>query len=799
MSRNIVISYISYNGITLFNTCGKFDNTSDIYNGYSLISINPYNKECKVILRRYMNYPRNCFDSAANVCKDGIFRTVLGQKDDILALSYNVSRAITKSFIEYANGFFVSNITSNRFAGSFEELFIPPILSRYSEYEKETFTTVDEKENREAYTVEDVCSDKENNILIIGKKEIGKTTLLRYLVKYYLTNFNKNKVVPFLIDTTKIDYSGKTVIERACLKFVQEFCDPEESYSKEQIIMLLKNGKCVIMFDDYDGVDERQKQVVDEFIKLYPNNKFIFAEKEVVGARAIRETPLTPECDHQKMYMCSLTKGQIRSITKSCLCSVESADNTSLVDKILMCFRKTSLPRTPFVLSLLLSLCDNSDFAPINEVSVLERFMETILQKNSPGELYSKTFDFKDKEDFLIYLVSQMNEKNKYYFSSDEFLFILDEYHSKIGFTPSETGFGDIFFKNGVLIKSGGMVTFRYGFMVEYYLAKKAKEEPDFLQYILSDKNYLNYTKELLYYAGMHRKDMDLMIFLQEELHSYMDRLDNKLETLADYNIGLTIALPEETFAQKIEEGRFSQSESDSISDTPDSSEKNLPEKIDKHTEHSNIDAFVDTLLLYGGCLKNLELLDFDIKQKAFKDFLLGLRIMLAIMKEFSEQFFQDTFLSEAESSDDEKRMKNAEQFVNDFMRIALPLSIQNIALDTVGTVKLKKVIEDTYNDDDSNDFDKFFCVFTLCDLRLPRIQLLLSTYVKRIKDNALLKIIFFKLLYYYQFRYQRMNVFVNIMESFNVRLSILAHHCDNETVICDTSNACKLRIIKSS
>ena len=768
-------SYISYNGITLFNTCGKFDNTSDIYNGYSLISINPYNKECKVILRRYMDYPRNCFDSAANVCKDGIFRTVLGQKDDILALSYNVSRAITKSFIEYANGFFVSNITSNRFAGSFDELFIPPILSRYSEYEKETFTTVDEKENKEAYTVEDVCSDKENNILIIGKKEIGKTTLLRYLVKYYLTNFNKNKVVPFLIDTTKIDYSGKTVIERACLKFVQEFCDPEESYSKEQIIMLLKNGKCVIMFDDYDGVDERQKQVVDEFIKLYPNNKFIFAEKEVVGARAIRETPLTPECDHQKMYMCSLTKGQIRSITKSCLCSVESAENTSLVDKILMCFRKTSLPRTPFVLSLLLSLCDNSDFAPINEVSVLERFMETILQKNSPGELYSKTFDFKDKEDFLIYLVSQMNEKNKYYFSSDEFLFILDEYHSKIGFTPSETGFGDIFFKNGVLIKSGGMVTFRYGFMVEYYLAKKAKEEPDFLQYILSDKNYLNYTKELLYYAGMHRKDIDLMIFLQEELHSYMDRLDNKLETLADYNIGLTIALPEETFAQKIEEGRFSQSESDSISDTPDSSEKNLPEKIDKHTEHSNIDAFVDTLLLYGGCLKNLELLDFDIKQKAFKDFLLGLRIMLAIMKEFSEQFFQDTFLSETESSDDEKRMKNAEQFVNDFMRIALPLSIQNIALDTVGTVKLKKVIEDTYNDDDSNDFDKFFCVFTLCDLRLPRIQVLLSTYVKRIKDNALLKIIFFKLLYYYQFRYFGTNLdqfFLDTLAEINIKIN---------------------------
>lgn len=747
-------SYTSYNGITLFNTCGKFDNTSDIYNGYSLISINPYSKECQVILRRYMDYPRNCFDSAVNVSEDGVFRAVLGRKDDILALSYNVSRAIRESFIEYANGFFVSNIASDKFEGSFEDLFIPPILSKYSEYEKETFIEMDKKKSKEAYTVEDICSDKKSNILIVGKKEIGKTTLLRYLVKYYLENFNDNKVVPFLLDTTTIDYSGKSVIERACLKFIQEYCDPKVSYSKDQILMLLKSGKCVIMFDDYDAVNERQKKVVDSFIKLHSDNKFIFTEKEVVSARAIRDTPLIPSCEHQKMYMCSLTKGQIRSITKSCLCSVESGENHSLVDKILICFKKTSLPRTPFVLSLLLSLCDNDDFAPINEVSVLERFMETILQKNSPGELYSKTFDFKDKEDFLIYIVTKMNQNNKYYFSFDEFLYILDEYHLKIGFTPSETGFGDIFFKNGVLIKSGEVVTFRYGFMVEYYLAKKAKEEPEFLRYILSNKNYLNYTKELLYYAGMHRKDIEIMAFLQEELHSYMDRLDNKLATLVDYNIGLTITLPEETLAQKIEEGRFSQSDSDFISDTPDVSENNLPEKMDKQIEHSNIAAFVDTLLLYGGCLKNFELLDYDIKQKAFKDFLLGLRILLAVMKESSEQFFRDTFLTEVESSDDEQKMKKAEEIVNDFMKIALPLSIQNIALDAVGTVKLRKVIEDTYNDDDSNDFDKFFCIFTLCDLRLPKIQLMLNTYVNKIKDNALLKIIFFKLLYYYQFRY---------------------------------------------
>ena len=67
-------TYTSFNGQTLFNTCGKFDATSDIYNGYSIIAINPYNKNCDVFLRQYMDFPRNCFDAA--LC-------VAGGQDDL--------------------------------------------------------------------------------------------------------------------------------------------------------------------------------------------------------------------------------------------------------------------------------------------------------------------------------------------------------------------------------------------------------------------------------------------------------------------------------------------------------------------------------------------------------------------------------------------------------------------------------------------------------------------------------------------------------------------------------------------
>lgn len=745
-------SIVAYNGISLFNTCGKFDNSKDIYNGYSIISINPYNKDCNVILRRYMDFPRNCFDAATNVYKDGMYFAHLGKQDDVLALAYNITRSISKNFIEFANGFFVSNITSNEGTSSFDELFIPPIFSKFSEYEKETSLTSDEKDRKEAYTTEEICSMMDKNIVLLGRKEMGKTTFLRYLVKYYLSNFYEYKLVPFIIDVTKTDYSGKQVIERACSRFIENFCDPEDSFSKEQIISLLKNGHCIIMFDDYENVNQKQKAIIDEFLSLYPNNKFIFTEKETVSARAIRETPISPCCEFEKIYMCSLTKGQIRAITKASLSDINTGDNSSLVDKIMLCFKKTALPKTPFVLSMLLSFCDNSDFAPINEVSVLERFMETILEKNSPEEIYSKTFDFKNKEDFLIYLVEKMVEKNEYFFTKEQFSTILYDYHLKLGYTVNETGFDKIFFVNGVLICIGDTVTFRYSCMIEYYIAKKANENPDFLSFILEDRNYLNYQNEILYYAGMHRKDMRLLSCLQKDLHTYLESQQEKLSLLNDYDIGIDIAIPDEEFTERIEEGRLSQVESDRISDSPDISEKTLPEKINKNVDHSDTEAFVDTLMLYGGCIKNLELLDFDARQKAFNDFLLGLRILLAIMKDFSERFFSDIVASNENL--DSKEKARIKSLANDFMRIALPLSIQNIALDTIGTVKLKKVFEETYNKSAIDDFDMFFCVFTMCDLRLLSIQSTLTEYINKTQNKSLLKIIFFKLLYYYQFRY---------------------------------------------
>lgn len=541
----------------------------------------------------------------------------------------------------------------------------------------------------------------------------------------------------------------------------------------DDVEKLLNAGLCTIMFDDFETVGERQLTKINEFISKYPNNRFIFSEKENITAKYLRDVEVVPSCEYETAHICALTKGQIRAIATQ---NFSSEDCSALVDKIMLCFKKTTLPKTPFVLSLMLSICDTADFTPINEAVIMEQFMEFLLEKSSPSEAYSTTYDFRIKEDFLISLVTYMDKNNQFYLSIDEFETLLSAYHADKGFSVRETEFDSLFFKKGVLVRTELIVTFRYNCMIEYYLAKKAAQSPEFLMHILADRNYLNYPNELMYYTGLNRQNVDVVKVLQRELYADFDKLRGVVPRLEDYNIGIDVSLPEESFAKRIGESKLTQAQSDKLQDTKDTSELHTPEEIDKSITHEDMDSFIHTLLIYGSCLKNLELLPKKEKEIMYNDYNLGLCIMLGIFKKNTEEYFNGEVsemeqLPEKYTPEDICKLK---AIMQDVLKISIPIVLQNIALENVGTTKLKSIIEGVIKDKNSSEFARFFSVFMFSDLHLPGLQRVLKEYVAEANNKSLLTIIFFKLLYYYRFRYFSSSLdpfFENILADINIKL----------------------------
>ena len=743
--------YTSFNGQTLFNTCGKFDNSNDIFNGYSLISINPYNKKSRVFLRHYFGYPRNCYDKAIELAEDGMFYADLGDKDDNLALAYNIIHSIKQAFTDYANSYFVSNVIAGKSVRSFDDSFIRPELSRHSEYEKEMFDSGKMDED-EKVSLEYLCSTSKN-VLLLGKKEIGKTTVLHFLTKTILGDFNTFKSVPIIIDARLVDFAGKEPMLRASKKFIDEYCADKESFSLEGIRNLLANGLCTIIIDNFETLHADQLEKVDRFITSYADNKFILSETEFVNARSLRAVKNTPSCEYEEIHICSLSREQIRTVATR---EISGDDTSSLIDKVMLCFKKTALPKTPFVLSLILSLCDNTEFSPVNEAVVMEQFMESILEKTDPSEAYTNTYDFRNKEDFLICLAVCMDHNNRFYLTNEEFESVLTEYHANVGFSVSDTGFDTLFIHKGVLIRIDGGITFRYNCMIEYYLAKKAEQSSDFLSHILSDCNYLNYSNELMYYTGLNRRDLKTVYEIRGLLRTKFDVIRDYVSDLGEYSIDLELALPEEGLKEKIESGRLTQHESDRLQNTRDYSEDKIPENIDKERQYSDIDSFIQTLFIYGSCLKNLELISRNDKESVFSDYIKGLCVVLSILKRNTEESLERE-ISKMESLPEkysDRDIRKEKGLVQDVIKIALPLAIQNMALENIGTSKLSMVMKKSVHDGSNDGFSKLFSVFLLCDLRVPGFKNELKDYVQSLKDRSMLKIVLFKLLYYYQFRY---------------------------------------------
>ena len=104
--------------------------------------------------------------------------------------------------------------------------------------------------------------------------------------------------------------------------------------------------------------------------------------------------------------------------------------------------------------------------------------------------------------------------------------------------------------------------------------------------------------------------------------------------------------------------------------------------------------------------------------------------------------------------SNSSEEIEKTKEFANDFINISLPLVIQNISVENCGTAKLRQVIEGIIHSNSFTGFEQFFSVLLFTDLRLPGIKNTITSYIRQEEDSSILKLIFFKLLYYWQFRY---------------------------------------------
>lgn len=233
------------------------------------------------------------------------------------------------------------------------------------------------------------------------------------------------------------------------------------------------------------------------------------------------------------------------------------------------------------------------------------------------------------------------------------------------------------------------------------------------------------------------------------------------LDELEKLNIGIEFEINKESFKKAIVEQRQSLEEVDNMNEIALETKTTSPMEIKKVNTIEENESFMDLLLIYGNVIKNAETADKDQKKIHLENYILGMSFQFGLMiNEFSayltskvkEDLPEDIKKKHPDLTDDE--FNEIKGNILDLLKIALPLAIQLIVVDNVGTPKLEIVTNELIQANRDKKFTRFMLSFLQCDMGNGNVKNFLMNYIKEENSKDIMKLILMKLSFYYSMWY---------------------------------------------
>lgn len=763
---------------TIYNTAGKlypldyaFGRTVDGYNGYAIVNIDFDNNTCNIFLRTYYAKERNDFDSAINLIETGKVTYLLNDNISEKQMEFNIVNGIKKYFINMSETLPLIRNIDTYSPMEIEQVFVDPVLSQNSEY-------MTESSGKNEFISLSQLLDNTENVIVLGKKESGKTTILQQIGLKYIGKYNELEIIPIHIDMRYLPNKSDK-LTNAAVNFVMKNMFDDAIIKKEKVKEFINNGKVVFLIDNIDISNADHTLILSKFIKEKEKNRFILALKEeFFQSIDIKRLPEYTK-GFKRLYINTFGKAQIRElVTKWAGRRDDIVDVSEIVEKINGYCEAINFAKTPFNVCIFMVLWDaDKNFIPQNEGIVMENYLEVLLEKLSPKESERSTYSFKIKQHFLSNLAFKMFEKNEYYFSREEFNDFVEQYHRIKGYKESKSKFATLFFEKGILSISDENIVFSHTSILEFYLAQYARNNEDFLNFMIKKGNRIYFNNEICFYSGLVPDCKKLLDSIADTIiKEIMEKIDiidalNNIKIITDFKI------EKDELIKKLEENRPTQKEIDDMRDnsqkeiTPEEfSEKKRPLFLETKQNSKNTDGevtqqeaenFYLLVSIYGSILKNAELLNNEDKIRHLENYMYAMNILLGqivvltenIKNEISfERYLEKTKEDEKELTREE--FEKSKELSLEIIKVSFPIALQHLILENVGTPKLEVAIDDLMKQKEDKPFEKFMLEFLKCDLNIGNIKSELHRYIKKESSEGILKLIFMKLLFYYRMRF---------------------------------------------
>ncbi|PEZ61080.1 metallophosphoesterase [Bacillus cereus] len=721
----------------------RYNSDYEYLNGYVLVDYE-YTNTCTFTYRCY-SQKKNAFVTNTQLGKDEGSTTFSCPNKESLETfkkKERIIRTLEAVYPDTVNEHLLTYNTDTIAPKNLNDLFVmPQIIQKSEDVVQEDVSKVSDKN----FSMQDICK-KTENIMLVGVKEAGKTILLDKILIEFLNNFNMYGKIPVYLDFEDINGSSiDTLISRFTTISIREIRD--QTFDMDDVILLIDN----IQFENKHSSSLKKLQ---RFIIDNPNVKLIVT----CTSNGEGELPLSAIGNPILEYFCTTyikqfnTKDIQNLMNKWFTSRSEVTSKREHLDKVISTFNALNIPRTPLAVSMFLWIIEKQEnYSPVNNAQMLENFLERLFSKSDIYEVYSSDFSYKNKESLLTDIAYEMYSKKylRYRLSYGDLRDYIEQNLKEKMFDFDADIILEHFLNKGIFTceTDDGIkyVRFKFSCFFQFYLMKNIDSNEKFKEYILTDRNYLNFVDELDYYTGLKMNQLDLVENIVNNMNlDYKDLKEKVLSSGIDTFFETKHTIVSQLTSEKVEVITTEVKENDDYYETKD-------RELENHTSR-NIEVKPDSLnpvqklerhwVLAAKMLKNSE----EIKKKDFKinalnDIVLSATLFATLYKLFLIK----------KRNEDEEQYSSEEQ--NIVVYKLLPLIHQVILTQTIGTGKLLVALENIIENENFNkksELEHFTYIFLYADLKGKKKFEYIDHLLSNHKTSYLKDMIFFKVLEYY-------------------------------------------------
>lgn len=702
--------------------------------------------------RKYI-YSRNSFDKDVDAQENGTFygKLISERKNENFKKYLKLTDKTCNAKQDEINTTLVIHGTDSIAPRDLNSIFVLPRLT-----DQPTMIN-DLVEDSHLFTIDEIISIS-NNVLIIGDKESGKTTLMHKIFIEASNNYSKYQTIPVELDFSQL---RKKEIKGIVKSFLNE---PDY----KEIDSLLTNGEISLIIDNYEennGSTENTHAInrLIKFINDYPSVKIILSTSLSIDSLLLSESGLFgKKSENEKnkefkpMFIGNVGVNEFKELAIRWFKKKDHEWLQNNIEKLIKVFEILRIPRTFFAVSLFLWIVEKQEnYKPVNKASLVQQFLLYILEGLRIENAKAGAYNFDKKIEILTELALDMyrngNPETNYSRKETEAVKCLQDHfdlNQLKRFSASEKL--REFIDKGILkMDTEFNVRFRYEAFFQYFLSLNIDKDKDLKNEVFSEGSFLSFIDELDYYTGRKRDDIDTLKMVISRLKESFEEMDKFIDDNVDKYF------PNESFILKhikpqsfISDARKNKLTEDEVDEALGVQMEMLPvDDSIKVKQTVNYKAkFYRVLELAARVLKNSE----NIKNPQ----LINESLDLIVNRAAKYGIFMQSIVSHNIVNNKDIELPLPPEF---FITLA-PIINQVMLLNWLGTDFLEVPFENKINrylktTSDLSEYELYLTGFLYTDMKMHDYINYLHKIVNKIENKFIAELCFMKVFLYYMFR----------------------------------------------